>query len=393
MLAACRTTSIFPNLQQLHLNLRQVADGCKIALFLGPHLRTLELEIQKDNNCLQNLTITTLSNAPPQPYEALTQLRIETISEDHASSLIPFVASLARIITDLRLGVVSLELLAHLSQLPNLKRLTFVGGSMPQHTICPASLKGGYPSLSYITAIATPLCFCTLFLELIPSRSEVVALRVTNTFGLPSTRPHEVESFLDVLMDRVSQDSLDELSLHLLSESGPSDDDKYPLRSAAVTRLVHFKNLTNLTLDIDCGTALDDDGLRALAIGLTRLVSLSLKKSPYTVQRHPPRPRATIVALSSFAENCSDLRFLTLEFDASIVIPYFNPRQRETSSKMEVLLITHSPIEDPLGVATFLSGMFPKLANIVCDSKRSSENAMWVKVQENLHTVRAELPN
>ncbi|TFK66703.1 hypothetical protein BDN72DRAFT_961552 [Pluteus cervinus] len=145
-------------------------------------------------------------------------------------------------------------------------------------------------------------------------------------------------------------------------EEGPSTES--PFSSEDLEPLFSFKNITSLACHIACTIELDDDCIRAATESFPKLESfsiLSLQQSRPTFDS----PRVGIDTLAHFAQNCPELHYLGLAFDARF--PEASEslcRNPSIRSKMEFLFVGNSVLMSPHRVAGMFSDWFPRLRMI-----------------------------
>ncbi|KAJ6458033.1 hypothetical protein C8R47DRAFT_166940 [Mycena vitilis] len=76
----------------------------------------------------------------------------------------------------------------------------------------------------------------------------------------------------------------------------------------------------------------------------------------------PGHRRVSLAALCIFADNCPDLVYLGIELNArKIPAPQPDSEQRRIHTSLKNVMLGHSPIDNTIAVAEFLSDVFPGL--------------------------------
>ncbi|KAI0754859.1 hypothetical protein C8Q80DRAFT_1141472 [Daedaleopsis nitida] len=135
--------------------------------------------------------------------------------------------------------------------------------------------------------------------------------------------------------------------------------------------LLRLKNLVELNLDL-CGPfEVTDDFLITMGSCWPNIKRLELGRSMYSSE-HGEKYLATFLGLVVIAHKCPKLAVLRVALDPDLKrIPGTLRRNRPglgvEHDAMRTLKVGRSKIEDSVGVAAFLSDLFPKLIDVECD--------------------------
>lgn len=338
--------SLFPNL--LTLNWHHFDEGFSyIHLFLRPTLTTLYL-LPNSNSASSLLSIL------PAKCPKLIDITISTRGHDDSEAISDFLRALksAQKISIPSLNQAALE---HISHLTTLKSLTLQ--TLPSTlTLSPVRETPTFPVLRRLLLIRPDLRPTTQFLGWcrgVPLHTLHISCEVGTA--------DEMQGLLTAVSAGCLHPSLADLTIDSqFDESDVADPnfDLIPIHS--LRRLFCFANFTTLSISSVVGFDLDNDAVSELARAWPQIVSLRLK-----VVFPIHTPRTTLACLHSFAQHCPRLKRLTIALDAtSIPNPEADPRTRFVQYALETLGVEHSPMLRPLSVARFLSGVFPKLAEV-----------------------------
>ncbi|KAF7309156.1 hypothetical protein MKEN_01117900 [Mycena kentingensis (nom. inval.)] len=135
--------------------------------------------------------------------------------------------------------------------------------------------------------------------------------------------------------------------------------ESYVVDGSAVLALVPFSNLVNVFLQSGAGFAIEDNTLRQLLPAWPRLERLRLDSG----SNMQVPPKTTLFALYALAKHCP-----ALERSTQRTLTYYDSDFQEP------------PIEQPLEVAAFLSGVFPSLRQLVT---RYTDEGYWYDDEES----------
>ncbi|KAJ7495607.1 hypothetical protein FB451DRAFT_1360306 [Mycena latifolia] len=162
--------------------------------------------------------------------------------------------------------------------------------------------------------------------------------------------------------------------------------DQFRISGAILRALFCFVNMVSVSLEQPFGFDLDDADIFDLARAWPRLEFLALSEHPAL------KPRVTIQGLYAFAQQCSDLCYLEISVDATIVLPE-PPAGSASQDSLRTLVVSWSPIRQPNGVVVFLSTIFPQ-TDVEFDFDEAGEEgkyrARWEEVQQSLTDLRAQ---
>ncbi|KAF7368701.1 hypothetical protein MVEN_00194800 [Mycena venus] len=141
----------------------------------------------------------------------------------------------------------------------------------------------------------------------------------------------------------------------------PTMAHEYSVGGDTIEPLLSFVNLTSVHLSHPVGFDLDDAMVLRMARAWPCITSLSLLACP----SHRISPRVTLRVLYAFAKHCPELEVLEMTFDATKVPKIrINGKRRRSQWSLSYLNVGLSPISKPRLVASFLSVIFPELAEI-----------------------------
>ncbi|KIM81022.1 hypothetical protein PILCRDRAFT_89306 [Piloderma croceum F 1598] len=348
-----------PNLR--HLNWSYVGYNDVQALehiysLIGPEICRLFLEIGK-----LDLAETSLIRSIPVICPRITHLSICVYYRDHPEKSDHFREMIWETVCCYELVdfwsdlPVSQRALLHLAGMPALRKLAlevsgsdaFISLSLPQ---CP------FPALRDLDLTGK---MAPAFLEALPS-CMIEAIRINS---IPTIDDVDfMARFFQVLHERCSRQSLSRIGVYFgtnfMQPYHPGID-----LADMLQPLLSFVNLQDITISIHHLFRLDNNFVEAAAKSWPRLRSLKLGIDGYDHRSMwGGRSNITLIGLASLARHCPDLTSLAIVIDATVVdhvldIPVSN-------TKLDVLHLGNSIIENPTSVAACLSRIFPCLTSI-----------------------------
>ncbi|KAF8349650.1 hypothetical protein F5887DRAFT_504978 [Amanita rubescens] len=205
------------------------------------------------------------------------------------------------------------------------------------------------------------------------------------------------KQLFNLMRDGITHPSLEVVKLRFVDgDTHHMDKFKFherPMALDAISGLLLFKNLIQLSLEATHGFDLDDEQMRNLAFALPHLEELHLR-SYYPLAYWP---QMTFEGLDSIAQHCLALQSLTVAFDARSIIKRSNNRGicNVNTKSFKVL---DSPIDDPAAVFVYLSAIFPNLVEfswvdyhfIPAEMEEALEpmKLKWQEVHDWMETVK-----
>ncbi|KAJ7434548.1 hypothetical protein FB451DRAFT_1195253 [Mycena latifolia] len=175
----------------------------------------------------------------------------------------------------------------------------------------------------------------------------------------------QIHEFYTALAKGLSHSSVTHLTLR--NDDGDFDMSaygQYLIRPHSIRILFCFENLKTVCILSPVGIDLDNDTVTELARSWHRIEYLELT----SCYDSPGTPRLTAQSLQSFATYCPHLRNLTITLNGTIIpISHNDSNQRLPQNSLRHLDVAQSPIEGPISVARFLSGVFSHLEGLRTD--------------------------
>jgi hypothetical protein len=168
---------------------------------------------------------------------------------------------------------------------------------------------------------------------------------------------------LHAVLTMIEQSSFcDTLTTFALRDRVHLDEETAPLHSLdahTLSPLLQCRNLEHITFNISYGyAAIDNSLLEGMASAWPCLRYLDLHSYYHVRLWHS---KANFQGLIYLAQHCHELQSVSLQFDLSLPPTAMDPDQRIRCETLTQLSVSHSHVSDPLGVATFLAGVFPNL--------------------------------
>ncbi|KAF7365300.1 hypothetical protein MVEN_00401800 [Mycena venus] len=400
---------IFPNLEVLDWYPKHNPDNDHpsevfhyLRLFLTPNLKTLPLSTTSvaDFGIIGNLGL----ECPALKEFSLAVAFLidpQTPWDTATSGVSKFVSGLTHIES---LSVPDLydAALAHVAQLPQLKRLDIRPATFTNLSAFPAA--NSFPVLTelYLSTMEQAIAMLTTLPE-----CSLVEFVVGDSENQPTNQV--ARQFYSTLASRCSHSSLRDIHIRgNHTEPATFDMDQvslYSVQGDILEPLFSFTNLVSVMLSHPVGFDLDDATIVAMVRAWPRIESLGFQAGS---SGHIPS-RVTLEGLVTFSRHCPYLYCLRLTFDASVV-PETNHDAEEAQQTLRYLNVALSPIDHPQRVAKFLLAIFPKLTFIetLCDDileeadlgfdeydemdvepHVATSHDVWKKVQESLLLVHA----
>ncbi|KAJ7160612.1 hypothetical protein C8R43DRAFT_920477 [Mycena crocata] len=358
-------STVFPDLRTLRwCSYRDSATLPAIRMFLSPHLESLGVYVLESPAHLSLLSIIAaqcplLKDVEIECSEDLTEQR-QTFSA--------FTTGLHYLET---LDVPSLDEVAldHLARLPKLTSLRLE--NQGQINNFPASLTADevlFPSLRFFDITGDDLDTVMAIVPLL-AHAPLAELEIHLPNMTPATRIAKCFRALAQYGSRCHH-NLKSLFITSSWRSGvpPTDTEftTYLVPAEHLFSLLSFSNLEKVTLTPPLGFDFDDAAIATVASAWPRLRDLYLCS---TEVPHAPS-RVTFAGLRSLAQHCPRLSILQLPLNAAGPFPQFKPVSgvpRVQQQCLQLIDVGRSPLGSPHAVAAFLSGLFPRLDNIMTD--------------------------
>ncbi|KAJ7465707.1 hypothetical protein FB451DRAFT_422955 [Mycena latifolia] len=249
--------------------------------------------------------------------------------------------------------------LEHLSRLPNLRKINL--RTLP--TTLPVPPTADTPVFASLRTLelGAEAVTATQFLRWCKN----VALAKVDILAPTFATADQIHEFYTALAEGLSHSSVTHLTLR-------NDDDdfdmsaygQYLIRPHSIRILFCFDNLKTVSILSPVGIDLDNDTVAELARSWHRIEYLELT----SCYDSPGTPRLTLQSLQSFATYCPHLRNLTITLNGTIIpISHNDSNLRLPQNSLRHLHVAQSPIEGPISVARFLSGVFSHLEGLRTD--------------------------
>ncbi|KAF7333422.1 hypothetical protein MVEN_02358000 [Mycena venus] len=331
--------SLCPNLRSLNWAPKTESFFPYILLFLGPEVTHAYIDVPPIASHISLLP--TLLR-----YPELKTFRLGSNSND-TSVLLPASSAIAlelSKIESLSLDTLDRPALEHLSRLPSLQILNLripeerdLGPQSPSAAIIPRhSQPFTFPALRNVQFFASTIEFATEFAQMLSGC--------------------HLEKFMmgtDVLASNVTMGLLySALSMHVSPTT---------LHSLWISDVDDGISITPTPPVAPAGFDIDDTTAWDMARAWPKIQSLELGTSTELLHS----TRMTLHGYRAFAKHCENLHNLKLAVDASTVPPFDrSPDTRISQHRLRTIDVLKSPISDPRAVARFMSGLFPRLADI-----------------------------
>ncbi|KAJ7143901.1 hypothetical protein C8R44DRAFT_759113 [Mycena epipterygia] len=351
---------IFPNLTKLRWDLQPIASFHHVRLFLTPSIENLYLGSIR--------TISHLSVLPNLTVKCpcLTNVGISIDGILLSASSLPIVSTFVgglMYIESLKVPGLDETAVAHLAQLPGLRRLTLGHPRDTYPSFQPSGEPHAFPALTKLTA-STMEC-ATAFITAMSHNRPFMDVSIFAPSSHPPPTTIIARQFYSALEKHCSRSSLQKIDvLHwgdAIDTMGADLVDVYSVGSDLLRPLFSFTNLVRVSLQHPVGFDLDDATVLQMARAWSRIECLILRASP---ARHM-RSRVTLEGIYAFAKHCPSLKMLQMTFDATFV-PKINKKRpsRMAQQSLYCFNVDLSLLRRPRGVAKFLSAIFPRLVSI-----------------------------
>ncbi|EIW84614.1 hypothetical protein CONPUDRAFT_149494 [Coniophora puteana RWD-64-598 SS2] len=378
---------LFPNLRYLRVGYRHVHS--LLHLFLGPHLRTLELATMFPDKQHLNVTSTTLDRSPYITHLSVYMPHLQ-MPELMAPLLSRLIEKLSRL-EFLRLGLsVIIDLLSVTVSLPALKTLEV--HNLREGEVVPTIRQPVFvfPQLTHLIFRETTPVICAEFVRHACDFSNVSALEAELEENGDFGEHDEMLEFTRALASALCEKTVRSIRVHQSFGFALSD----PLDVDALRPLYDFRKLTNLCLELEQRLQLTDADLEQLSLAFPRLQSLAL--------RTPPTPSelidVTLEGLAVLCHNCSDLGDLAIAFNIDCTRNTCRssvPPRRSANRNITTLHVICSPVSDVDFVARRLARMFPLLTEIITtygiQLEAMEQRYRWRSVEDLLPRYRSEI--
>ncbi|KAF8186148.1 hypothetical protein K438DRAFT_1936851 [Mycena galopus ATCC 62051] len=183
-----------------------------------------------------------------------------------------------------------------------------------------------------------------------------------------------VEEFHRILSVHCVPGSLKTFRFHISDDSSFDDVGSFVYPGHCLNSLFGFSNLTDVSIRVLHGFAIDDAVVSDLARAWPYLRELSL-----ATEGHDPTPLVTLRGVQALAQYCDQLRALVMTFDATNVPPSATSEEPQISQRALVSLeVAFSHIAVAFPVARFLSATFVKLKRV--KAEYSQYSSKWDEV-------------
>ncbi|KAF7296928.1 hypothetical protein MIND_00924600 [Mycena indigotica] len=358
---------LFPRLDSLVWSHSNASTCFYITLFLAPTLRML--------NMASPLLVSLLPRLPGRlPHIEIVTINLGLVKEaTYGPPMSLFIQNLTSIVV-LNIPVAAWQDLIHLSGLRRLMALAIgqLVGPTPQEIEARAPWRSdAFSTLRSLTFTSAPIKAVSAFFEAISS-VELEKLDI-GLNCLASTAA--IGSLYLLIASRCSPATLTTFCQRTkLLDGREIDDAEIPqkrINVAALRELRVLRGLKKLAISSPAGFDLNDAGMTDIAHAFPQLEELVLadpipdsdeldddgqRPTPLTVTH------VTLAGLRTLGEHCPKLFRLGLSFDASIIPTPRQPTRgklRGPFSALAELHVRNSVLDDSIGVARFLSGVFP----------------------------------
>ncbi|KAK7052601.1 hypothetical protein R3P38DRAFT_2604095 [Favolaschia claudopus] len=357
---------LFPKLEELWWPVEALFVR-HIDLFLTAELRHLLMFAHNEDNVDLDPLLPVVAGFP----SSCPLLRSLEITLDNPGHTTPLTSSLSACVRGLKyidsIHVPSLDesALLYLAELTSLKTLT-IKFIPPLRSSSWAQIKSCYPSLTQLT-LGTPDETAEL-LSLSQWKAHPLGSLCVRSVGTDFTH-NAAHNFFTILKTHCSHSSLQSITIGSQYNQPVQDiqDPAFIVGPDVFRRMSCFTDLRYLSITSSRGFDLDDMSVAEIARTWPRLQTLALSAAPHY---HVPS-RVTLEGISALAKHCTDLRMLSMTFDATVVpTPDTVPQGQDGADiasprhSLRILQVNQTPILDAQAVADFLAPVFPELAVI-----------------------------
>ncbi|KAJ7162465.1 hypothetical protein C8R46DRAFT_348810 [Mycena filopes] len=368
------TPHLFPNLRGITWTFDDPSSLCSVASFLTPTITTVVLG---KFGALPTLTLlSTLAVRCPSLRD------VKLIQDPPAAPQVDVVSSFVQTLQQIRfLDLRYLDAAGwdYLANLPSLEVLL-----VQTLTSLPPPVTGNSPKK--FGALRQLLLVDTPFENIMAAIGVLSCTLIQVHFGFwPPPAPSSLMQICVAIQKHLSGSDLILLGLGTDKTTSQLIGLGPPATITTIRPLLSFTNLFHVTLGASTGLDLDDNAMCSMAKAWPRISLLYLPC--FNVAAHI---RTTLLSLLHLAENCPKLGRLRLPVDASVVPVLAGDEQRTVSQHtLYSWKVGDSVIASPLGVARFLSGLFPNLRSIRSSRSREEHaladaeavNDMWGTVE------------
>jgi hypothetical protein len=331
---------------------------CDLCVFLGPRLKTLRLTIPILRNGLETFA---------------TALKARCLALEHLYISGHTFEQVNRIVSDLIYRLSSLrtiscqnvtcdsQTLRYLSSLPFLRSLTVrLPERLAQEDILDSSSNIlPFFAVRHLDVYVASIADAGEFLRVIPNSSGLESLSITFDCMVPT--PEQLHAVFELMQRSSFCDTLTTFALWDDIRFVEFDEDSPPhsLDAHTLSPLLQCRNLERVTIYISYEhAAIDNSLLKEIALAWPCLRDISL----YSCRNaHLWHSKANLQGLSYLTQHCHSLQSVSLQFDVSLPATTIYPDKGIRCESLTRLDISHSPVSDPLAVATFLADVYPNL--------------------------------
>ncbi|KAJ7089116.1 hypothetical protein C8R44DRAFT_990936 [Mycena epipterygia] len=395
-ISVCLPENMFHNVQSLHWWPSDNHDFHYIHLFLGPRITSISF----DPSSIPALSL--LCVLAPN-YRKLKTVVIRWVGDNYVldepspelqQAISLFVRSL-QCLESLSVNVLDTEALEHICRLPSLTSLNLA--ALSASSVFTPTDTQSFLSLSTLNLGSSEIEPTLRFL----GGLKQIPLTSFNVLFPDFSTAAEIHDLYTAVAAAFSPSSLTDLALDHDSNFDAPDAATYAVQSRSVRILFPFVNLTSISILSPIEIDLDNATVADLARAWPRIESLDMSSYFCT----SPRPRPTLESLHSFAIHCPHLKRLAMTLDCTVVPKSdFGATNRVCQQRLRTLDVDHSSISTAIGVARFLSGIFPNLRDILTqDVAQDHEDLdeverqaiefhfLWNQVEELLPDIAAIL--
>ncbi|KAF9001514.1 hypothetical protein BDQ17DRAFT_1542759 [Cyathus striatus] len=392
---------LLPNIRQLTWSSDKDENLPFIYMLMGPRLSYVDFSFRSDSIVPASLFPTLYDLCPSLKHVSFSFVTLGSNFKDDEKDTIQLISNSVSNMQNWQnlevLCVPSLtsDALLRLSRLPTLRQLDLLRWRFG--AVSPRVRTGGFPALNNVTIGTINALDCIPLLEMMDSSP---IMKISLTF----LKIQDAESYKR-LFTAISEHCRHDTLKSFYSNDGHAERDTpslpvgEPLNYESIKRLLVFRNLERLKMEVTRGFYLSDPlATKEMATSWTKIKLLTFYLP--LMYRSQKQSTISLLDLLPFAEHCPNLVSLGLFFDASDPpsIDDQKPGNGVSQTALTDLYVGDSPAGFHIFISAFLSSCFPSLEAIETadsrevlssDSEREDEemgvNAqMWKSADELL---------
>lgn len=319
----------------------------------------------------------------PLKYPLLQRLHLVSLGEwEIASDVVSTLVRQWTFLRTLNVTDLSLDALAHVSTLPNLREFCY-SSLFGHHQLIglPTFSSPAFQALQVLRLNVSDLSLCTSIIKSLQHGAlQDIRLRVfkQETSAVWGT-------FFTAVRTHCQVSSLTSIRIYESSTRSDASQDVEHVQQfifmEAIRSLLVFPNLTHVVMMLHLPFDLDTSTMKDMALAWPRIRVL---KFPSNVSPDASPSRLTLHALIPLVEHCHELVSLAIEFDASKPLAELDSNAiNNRNATIRYLDVGGSPISDAAFVAARLQQLFPEGVEVIA-SIRHPQEELWSEVAKEL---------